>query len=211
MLSLAQLVPVFGGLARAVLQIVARGKGAAEYVRGLPTLVKFGLVQAGFAEGVDILTPEVDLISLSDLPIFPQNADEQAVASEINEWIAQQGGGALATTGVQGIQTMGAGGVVVVGRWVANGVPFVKLLDGRHGAWSAKKGAWKFWRPKKPIVIYSSGSSSLNTLLRADTAIDNQIKRLRKVINRRYPSRRPRTKYDVVETGSGSVTVVGKR
>ena len=78
----------------------------------------------------------------------------------------------------------------VVKRWSANGVPFVRLSDGRIGAYSKARGRWKFWRPKRPIVMFSSGSSDLNTLLKADKAAEKQLRRLKKSIDRRFPSRR---------------------
>lgn len=108
--------------------------------------------------------------------------------------------------------TLGAGQTVFPGTvtktWTANGINFVRLADGRMGA-QRKTGEWRFWRPKKPIVLHSSGSSNLRTLLRADKAVDRQMKRLEKAIRRRNPPRRraqtPRNAPIIVETGPGSV------
>lgn len=98
----------------------------------------------------------------------------------------------------------------VVKSWTANGVPMARLADGRMAAYSKKRGTWKLWRPKKPIVIYASGSSDLRTLLRADKSVDNQLRRVKKVIDRRYPRRtqtRRRTEPQTIiqESGSGGV------
>lgn len=100
----------------------------------------------------------------------------------------------------------------VVKSWSANGIPFVRLADGRMGAYSANRGSWKYWRPKKPIVIYAGGSSSLKTLLRADRATERQLRRVKKVIDRRFPRRRERrvarverVPAQIVETGPGHV------
>ncbi len=81
----------------------------------------------------------------------------------------------------------------VVKTWRANGVNFVRLADGRQGA-QRKDGVWKFWRPKKPIVLYSGGASNLKDFLRADNALNKQSKRLAKTLNRRAPKRRTSTR-----------------
>lgn len=100
----------------------------------------------------------------------------------------------------------------VVRSWTANGVPMVKLANGQMGAFSKKRGSWKYWRPKKPIVLYSGGSSDLRTLLRADNAAEKQLRRLKKAIDRRFPPRRTSRRRPaseaptvIMETGPGSV------
>jgi len=77
----------------------------------------------------------------------------------------------------------------VVKRWSANGVPFAMLADGRIAV-RRKNGTVKIYRPPKPIVIYGSGATDIRALLRADGAVDRQIKKLSKVIRRRNPSPR---------------------
>lgn len=87
----------------------------------------------------------------------------------------------------------GAGGlpqVQIVGQWVANGVVFYRLADGRLAVQN-KKGRWRVWRPKKPIVLYATGATDLKTLLRADAVLDRQAKKIRTMLNRRAP-RAPR-------------------
>jgi len=79
----------------------------------------------------------------------------------------------------------------VVGSWEANGVTFYRLMDGKIAVQN-KKGRWKVWRPKKPIILYSDGASSLKNFLKADVALDKQAKKLRKALDRRAP-RRQRT------------------
>jgi len=81
------------------------------------------------------------------------------------------------------------GGNQVIDGWVANGVQFYKLADGRLAA-VKKNGRIKIWRPKKPIVIFSGGAGNLRTFLRADAALDRQSKKLKKVMTRRSPSPR---------------------
>lgn len=83
----------------------------------------------------------------------------------------------------------GGPGVSVVGSWTANGVTFYRLSDGRLAVQN-KKGRWKIWRPKKPIVLMPTGAGDLRTLLRADAVLNRQSKRIATMLNRRAP--RPR-------------------
>jgi len=80
-------------------------------------------------------------------------------------------------------------GAHIVGQWVANGVTFYRLSDGKLAVQN-KRGRWKVWKPKKPIVIMPSGAVDLRTLLRADAVLNKQAKRLATMLNRRAP--RPR-------------------
>jgi len=80
-------------------------------------------------------------------------------------------------------------GAQVVGSWVANGVTFYRLLDGKIAVQN-KKGRWKVWRPKRPIVLYADGASSLKTMLRADKALNKQAKKIAAMLNRRAPRRK---------------------
>ena len=91
-------------------------------------------------------------------------------------------------------------GAHVIGQWVANGVTFYKLSDGKQAV-RRKNGTWRIWKPKKPIVIYADGSSSLKTLLRADAAVTRQAKKLYAMLQRRAnPTRRTRKKAEPATT-----------
>jgi len=102
-------------------------------------------------------------------------------------------------------------GVQVVGSWNTNpknpelGVTFYRLSNG----WLAvqnKKGRWKTWKPKRPIVMYASGASDLKTMLRADKALNKQAKKIDAMLNRRVRRRRtPQKPAIIVESGPGSV------
>lgn len=76
----------------------------------------------------------------------------------------------------------------IVGSWEANGVTFYRLSDGRLAVQN-KKGRWKVWRPKKPIVLMPTGAVDLRTLLRADAVLNKQSKRIAAMLNRRAPRR----------------------
>jgi len=78
-----------------------------------------------------------------------------------------------------------------ISTWVANGVTFYRLEDGRLGVIN-KKGKVKVWRPKKPIVLFAGGAGNLRTMLRADRALDRQAKRIKKMLSRRSPAPRRR-------------------
>lgn len=81
--------------------------------------------------------------------------------------------------------------VQVVGGWVANGVTFYRLADGKIAVQN-KKGRWKVWRPKHPIVIYADGATDIKTMLKADKALNRQAKQIAAMLNRRLP--KPRAK-----------------
>lgn len=102
--------------------------------------------------------------------------------------------GAIVPSGGDGIAIPMPGGgglpqVQVVGSWVANGVVFYRLADGKLAVQN-KKGRWKVWRPKRPIVLYADGASNIKTMLRADRALDKQAKQIAKMLNRRAPKTR---------------------
>jgi len=77
----------------------------------------------------------------------------------------------------------------IVGSWVANGVTFYRLFDGKLAVQN-KKGRWKVWRPKKPIVFYATGAVDLKTMLRADAVLNRQAKKIAAMLNRRAPRKR---------------------
>jgi len=72
----------------------------------------------------------------------------------------------------------------IVGTWVANGVTFYRLSDGKLAVQN-KLGRWKVWRPKKPIVLMPGGAGDLRTLLRADAVLNKQAKKIAAMLNRR--------------------------
>lgn len=102
-------------------------------------------------------------------------------------------------------------GTSIIGSWNTNprnpalGVTFYRLSNG----WLAvqnKKGRWKTWKPKRPIVLYPAGASNLKTFLRADKALNNQAKRLNAALNRRAPRKKTPAKQPIIiESGPGNV------
>jgi len=103
-------------------------------------------------------------------------------------------------------------GVQVVGSWNTNpgnpalGVTFYRLSDGKLAVQN-KKGRWKVWRPKRPIVLYAGGASNLKTMLRADKALNKQAKQIASMLNRRAPRKAkaaPKTGI-IIESGPGNV------
>jgi len=123
----------------------------------IPSWVKTGLTLAGITVGVPFLLQDDD----DDTALVP----------------ALPGGGA-------GIFIDPQNSGQVVGSWEANGVTFYRLWDGRIAVQN-KKGRWKVWRPKRPIVIMPTGASNLRTLLKADKVLDRQAKALDTMLRRR--------------------------
>jgi len=80
-------------------------------------------------------------------------------------------------------------GAHIVGSWNANGVTFYRLSDGKLAVQN-KKGRWKVWRPKRPVVLMPGGANNLRTLLKADKILNQQAKAIAKMLNRRAPRAR---------------------
>ena len=95
----------------------------------------------------------------------------------------------------------------IVSSWVANGVTFYRLFDGKLAVMN-KKGRWKVWRPKKPIVIMPTGAVSLKVLLRADAVLNRQSKKIAAMLNRRAPRRKSPAKAH--ENDSNIIVIDGK-
>lgn len=113
-----------------------------------------------------------------------------AVGTEIlMDFPGVPGEGAFGNGSSNGFGQFGPG-VQTVGSWVANGVTFYRLSDGKLAVQN-KRGRWKVWRPKKPIVLMPTGAGDLRTLLRADAVLNKQSKRIAAMLNRRA-SRTPR-------------------
>lgn len=163
---IARLGPVVGRAAWAAL----RALGTRISFTRLPGWLRSILVVFGVKEGVDIV---LDLADGDEgltpgLPAIP------------DQWSPDLYGGGLPPQ--------------VIGSWVANGITFYRLADGRIACQNTK-GRWKVWRPKKPIVIFAGGAGNLRTFLRADKALDRQAKRLAAALRRRAPrtTRAPKT------------------
>jgi hypothetical protein len=139
--------------------VVARG---GNIWTGIPSWIRTALLFLGLDTGVPFIMGALDedMEPASPTALVPQLAPGTGIVLE------------------------GGLPVGVIGKWEANGVWFYRLADGRLAVQNLK-GRWKVWRPKKPIVIYSSGVGDLRTLLRADAAIDRQAKKLDKMLNRR--------------------------
>ena len=154
------------GMARNVFQVVRQIVGGGRTIRTagssfwsrVPSWLKQVLAVMGIAEGADL--------------IFDDDSDGG-------------GGGPFPVPGgIPGSGMAMTPGVTVIGSWVANGITFYRLSNG-YIAVQNMKGRWKVWKPKKPIVLMPSGAGDLRTLLKADRVVNNQIKKLSKIIKRR--------------------------
>jgi len=167
----------------------------------LPSLVRTALTQVGIGVGA--------LIAFNgDIPFITLPGQGGAV---------QPFTGPLPLTPGVDIQIGGLPspmvGVQIVGSWNTNpgdpsrGVTFYRLSDGKLAVQN-KKGRWKVWKPKKPIVLYANGASNLKTMLRADKALTKQAKKIAAMLNRRAPRSRksaPKAHSGVVIPGSSVV------
>lgn len=158
LLSFARLVARFGQQTAIAIWGVLRplaGQGGAAWAR-MPEWVKASLVIMGLQVGQNLILD-------TDGP----GPDTGLVP------VGGVGGGAI-----QGLN------VNIVGSWQANGRTFYRLADGRL-ATQNKRGKWKLWRPRRPIVLYPDGASNLRTMLRADKALNKQGKKIVAFLGRR--------------------------
>jgi len=142
------------------------------------------------AEVLDLLTPDIDLPSPSDIP---QVALELAktlfidIPGVLLSPGALRGGGSF-PGGIDGQWAMAQHGSVVR-EWDANGVPFVQFMDGYLAA-QKKNGSWKFWKPKKPVVYVPGGPMSRRQASRMATLYQAERKRVKKtfdLVDRKSP------------------------
>lgn len=169
------------GIAAAGLPVAAGGAAALTLLRrvmgsvttisrahwdALPGWARTVLAAVGFGVGIDLAM---------DIPGVPGD-------SIVRDIFGGNGGGPH----ISPHMTDGHLGAHIVGSWQANGVTFYRLSDGKLAVQN-KKGRWKVWRPKKPIVLMPGGAMNLKTLLRADKMLNTQAKQIAKVLNRRAP------------------------
>lgn len=205
-------VPVAGtalAIAGRALKIILGGGGGrltSALWNSLPSFARTVLIQFGIGIGA--------LIAFSgDIPFItlPGQGDPAGDPS-------QEGGDIIPTGPAVDIQ-VGAHpdipgvhlGAHVIGSWNTNpqnpalGVTFYRLSNG----WLAvqnKKGRWKTWKPKKPIVLYANGASNIKTMLRADKALNKQAKAIAAMLNRRAPRKQKAAKGPIIiESGPGNV------
>jgi hypothetical protein len=77
-----------------------------------------------------------------------------------------------------------------VGGWHAGGWPFYRLADGRLAVRN-RKGVWKIWRPKKPVVLFATGNRDMQDIHRADRIIEKETTKMKKTLsNRGFVTRR---------------------
>jgi len=169
------------GMAGRALRLILGGGGGrltAAIWNSLPSIVRTALTQIGIGIGAMVaFNGDIPFITLpgqgSSVPAVPIGPVQPPIDIHV-------GGGSPMQA------------AHVVGSWVANGVTFYRLADGKLAVQN-KKGRWKVWKPKKPIVLYANGASNLKTMLRADKALNKQAKQIAAMLNRRAPKPRSRT------------------
>jgi len=163
---------------RALPVIRQTGPGGTIFWSRLPSWLQTALGSVGAAIGIDLLMDLPDAFEIIPGGILPASLG------------GGRNGGAIELAAIHIPGDMAAH---IVGTWQANGVTFYRLSDGRLAVQN-KKGRWKVWRPKRPIVIMPTGAVDLRTMLRADAVLNKQAKRLAAMLNRRAPrSKRSKT------------------
>lgn len=96
----------------------------------------------------------------------------------------------------------------VVKSWSTPTANFVKLQDGRGGAQKAD-GTWTYYRYPKSTPIYASGARNLKDMLKADRALERQMRAVKKAVDRRFPAKPRRApKVNVIkESGAGELII----
>jgi hypothetical protein len=171
---------------RALKQIMGGGGGrlTSTVWNSLPSLVRTSLTQLGLGVGAMVAFN-------GDIPFITLPGQGESNGPNLVPF----GPPVPPATGAVDIQIGGIQGVSIIGSWNTNpsnpsqGVTFYRLSDGKLAVQN-KKGRWKVWKPKKPIVLYANGASDLKTMLRADKALNRQAKRIAAMLNRRAPRRR---------------------
>jgi len=178
------------GFAGRALKLILGGGGGrltAAIWNSLPGIVRTALTQVGIGVGTLIaFNGDIPFITLPGQGDDDERGLVRADGSDAS--LIQPGVVDFETVDIQ-VGRNPLEPVQVVGTWLANGVTFYRLANGKLAVQN-KKGRWKVWRPKKPIVLYSDGASNLKTMLRADKALNKQAKKIAAMLNRRAPRKK---------------------
>lgn len=161
------------------------------YMRMTPLLMgRFGIA-LGALELIDLVTPGVDIPTVSDVPrwlielvsgtgstVTDEEGDVLSTIERLINWIVpgtpfSANGANPFTVGQVFMQNQ------IVKTWEANGVWFARQADGLNWV-QRKNGTIKSFRNVKPIVLTSSGASTPKIAERALKALYNQYKGMRK-------------------------------
>lgn len=156
----------------------------------MPGWVQQILVVLGVTEGTDIILDVVDGGAGSNLPALPTGNPMQTFAD-----------GAL----------MDPQHGLIVKQWRApreGGTYFVKFADGWQAAWSPTRQAWKYWKPRKPIVMYSDGARTPQEAQRAFNALKKQAKKLKPMVDQFSAPKRTRRPVQEHHNPDGSITII---
>lgn len=148
--------------------------GARLAVKNLPSWIKWILVGLGVQELlIDTGPGDVGLIPA------PAEIDIGGIAGSILPDFAWPGIKGVLREGTE-VQ-VGRETYIVASYWEANNVIFYRFRNGMLGVQN-KHGVWKVWRPRKPIVLFTTGATDLKTLIKANKAVGHQAKQLATVL-----------------------------
>ena len=183
--TLAMLVRVMGVVAGTAAYGILRGivgVGAAFTGRMwslLPGWVKAGLALVGLEEGAEFLvTGDVDFD-----PLQPPSGDGNGGVWQLPD-LPWSGGDTVPDSPTHALH----GGVAKSWKNPTTGLWGAKYADGWMGA-QRKDGTWTAWKPRKPIVIFTTGSGDLRTTLKAFKAASGQLTKVSKAAEKLYKVR----------------------
>lgn len=207
-------VPISGGAMTVALTSILRllpsaAIAAIRAARGqwtrLPGWVRTVLLAIGVSEGTDIM-------------IDDEGSNQPAGGRQPGLPAPSQPGGTITrpddVPGLDAFPTDGSGRRwdpmhgLIVGGWMANGIPFVRFADGYQAAWKPSSNRWTYWKPAKPIVIMPSGATSPQAAARAHRALKRQAKRLKPLVEQYYPRRRRSTRRETRTQQPDGTTII---
>ena len=158
-------------LARTIQALIVRAfpnvtRGMTVRWASMPQWLRTALVAIGFTAGVDILLDWGE----GDFGLIQIPGTTNGVGDPVGAMVA----------------------AMTVSTWNANGVQFHRLSDGRLAVRN-KHGVWKVWRPKKPIVLFTTGNRDLQDVIRADRVIQKEGKKIARMLRNRgfHVARKP--------------------
>ena len=195
-------------MALSALAFVATSTGRRMLFASPALLARLGIPGLIALEGLDLLTPGIDIPSPSDVPqaiwallrgtgsTMGDTGGE--MLGDIDELIESVLGplwpfGGSGSNGVYpGSSPFTVGQVIqtnaIVKTWEANGIWFAKQADGKLLVYKLD-GTVKSWKPKKPLVVYPSGRVNLDTF----TDIAKYAIKTAKTVDKVLRVLRPRT------------------
>ena len=179
---------VVGGAIGRFIAPLAAAAGGRVSVQALPLWVQQVIVRALVVLGAVATADEAWALISGGVDIVFDTGEDDWGLVPLPDWVTDVAG-VLPGVGGGGVGPgdtirVGNRAYVIASGWVANNVRFWRMVSGHIGVQN-KHGVWKVWKPKRPIVLFRTGADDLQTLIQADRAINNQSKRVARVLRNR--------------------------